>query len=162
MVIRHRPTTEEDHELKTRLFAAAAIIATTGLSLTGYSAANAAPVHYSAASAVLNARLDTKPAVSPVDSDALAQAHSYSSLLHLSKAALYDQLHSKYGGQFSKAASKYAVDHVHADWNHNALLQARSYEKLLHLSPAGIYDQLVSQYGGQFTSAQAHSAVKHL
>ena len=148
--------------MKTRILAAAAIIAGAGLSLTGYSVADAAPVHHSAAHAVTRTRLDARAVVSPVYLDALAQAKSYSRLLHLSRAALYDQLHSKYGAQFSKAASEYAVDHIHADWNQSALLQARSYRKLLHLSPAGIYDQLVSKYGGKFTSAQAHYAVKRL
>lgn len=94
--------------------------------------------------------------------NALDQANSYSDTLHMSKAALYDQLTSEYGGQFPAAAAKYAIAHVTADWNANALAQAKSYQKTLKMSRAAIHDQLTSEYGGQFTNAQADYAVAHL
>ena len=94
--------------------------------------------------------------------DALSQAGDYSEMMHMSKKGLYDQLISEYGGQFSKAAAQYAIDHVVADWNANALAQAKDYREQMHMSPAAIHDQLTSEYGGQFTKAQADYAIKHL
>lgn len=94
--------------------------------------------------------------------DALSQAGDYSEIMHMSKKGIYDQLVSEYGGQFSKAAAQYAIDHVVADWNANALAQAKDYRETLHMSPAAIHDQLTSQYGGQFTESQADYAIAHL
>ena len=93
---------------------------------------------------------------------ALAQATSYVRILDISKAALYDQLHSRYGGQFSKKAAHYGANHVKANWNREALAAARSYRRILHLSRAALREQLVSEYGGQFTGSQADYALKHL
>jgi len=102
------------------------------------------------------------PQVSPEFQSALEKADSYANFMYMSKAALYDQLKSKYGEQFSAAASRYAVEHVVADWNANALEKAKSYQKDMNMSPAAIYDQLVSKYGEQFTKPQADYAIKHL
>ncbi len=94
--------------------------------------------------------------------NALAQAESYSKNLHMSKAAIYDQLVSEYGGQFEADAAQYAIDNIEADWNANALASAKSYQETLHMSKADIYDQLISEYGGQFTEEEAQYAIDNL
>jgi len=93
---------------------------------------------------------------------ALKQAQDYSDLLHLSKAGLYDQLVSEYGGQFSAEAAQYAIDNVKADWNANALAQAVDYQNSLSLSPSAIRDQLTSEYGGKFLPEEADYAIANL
>ncbi|TYU05032.1 DUF4969 domain-containing protein [Listeria monocytogenes] len=93
---------------------------------------------------------------------ALSQAESYSEMMHMSKAGIYDQLTSEYGGQFSKEAAQYAVNHLEADYNLNALAQAREYQETMSMSPEAIRDQLTSDYGGQFTQSEANYAVQHL
>ena len=93
---------------------------------------------------------------------ALKSAESYLDIFPMSKAALYDQLVSEYGGQFSAEAAQYAVDNVKADWKKNALESAKDYQELMNMSPNAIYDQLVSDYGGQFTEEEAQYAVDNL
>lgn len=80
----------------------------------------------------------------------------------MSKAAIYDQLVSEYGGQFEADAAQYAIDNIEADWNANALASAKSYQETLHMSKADIYDQLISEYGGQFTEEEAQYAIDNL
>ena len=75
---------------------------------------------------------------------ALKKAESYSDIMHMSKAAIYDQLVSEYGEQFSEEAAQYAIDNLVADWNANALAKAEDYAKTMQMSKAGIYDQLIS------------------
>ena len=43
---------------------------------------------------------------------ALKKAESYSETMHMSKAAIYDQLVSEYGEQFSEEAAQYAIDNL--------------------------------------------------
>ena len=93
---------------------------------------------------------------------ALASAESYSELMHMSKAGIYDQLTSEYGEQFSPEAAQYAIDNMQADWNENALQTAQNYSDQMHMSKAGIYDQLISEYGEQFTESEAQYAVDHV
>ena len=93
---------------------------------------------------------------------ALSQAKSYSDNMHMSKAGLYDQLTSEYGGQFTAEAGQYAIDNVDADWNVNAAESGKSYQKTMSMSPAAIHDQLTSEYGGQFTVEEADYAIAHL
>ena len=93
---------------------------------------------------------------------ALRKAKSYSDIMHMSKAGLYDQLTSEYGENFSAEAAQYAVDNVDADWKQNALKKAESYQELMAMSPSTIYDQLVSEYGEQFTAEEAQYAVDNL
>lgn len=93
---------------------------------------------------------------------ALKQAESYSDIAHLSKAGLYDQLVSEYGGQFTAEAAQYAIDNVQADFMANALAQAQSYQDDMNLSPGAIRDQLISEFGGQFTPEEADYAVQNL
>ena len=80
----------------------------------------------------------------------------------MSKAAVYNQLTSELGGQFSAEAAQYAVDNVEADWKENALKKAKSYQETMSMSPSAIYDQLVSEYGEQFTAEEAQYAVDNL
>ncbi len=57
--------------------------------------------------------------------------------MHMSKAAIYDQLVSEYGEQFSEEAAQYAIDNLVADWNANALAKAEDYAKTMQMSKAG-------------------------
>ncbi|MBF2653910.1 Ltp family lipoprotein [Listeria seeligeri] len=93
---------------------------------------------------------------------ALIQAESYSEIMNMSKAGIYDQLTSDYGGQFSDEAAQYAVDNLKADYNRNALEQAKEYQETMSMSPGAIHDQLTSDYGGQFTQSEADYAIEHL
>lgn len=46
------------------------------------------------------------------DKNALAKAESYSSMMHMSKVAIYEQLTSSYGEKFTAEEAQYAVDHL--------------------------------------------------
>ena len=94
--------------------------------------------------------------------NALKKAKSYSEFMHMSKAAIYDQLTSEYGEQFPEDAAQYAMEHLDADFYFNALKKAESYSDTMHMSKAGIYDQLTSEYGEQFTPEEAQYAVDNL
>ena len=93
---------------------------------------------------------------------ALKKANSYSDTMHMSKAAIYDQLVSEYGEQFSEEAAQYAMDNIEADWNANALAKAEDYSDTMHMSKAGIYDQLTSEHGEQFTEEEAQYAIDNI
>lgn len=93
---------------------------------------------------------------------ALNSANSYSDLMHMSKAGIYDQLISEYGENFSAEAAQYAIDNMAVDWNSNALQKAKEYSDVMHLSKAGIYNQLISDYGEKFTQEEAQYAVDNL
>jgi hypothetical protein len=93
---------------------------------------------------------------------ALSKADTYSNMMHMSKAGLFDQLTSEYGEQFSAEAAQYAVDNVVADWNANALAKAKTYQDDMSMSPAAIHDQLTSEYGEQFTASEADYAIANL
>lgn len=94
--------------------------------------------------------------------NALSKAQSYSDTLHMSKAAIYDQLTSEYGENFPEDAAQYAIDNVDANWKENALKKAESYYTDMAMSKDAIYDQLISEYGEQFTKKQAQYAIDHL
>jgi hypothetical protein len=102
------------------------------------------------------------PSVPAEYKSALSKATSYSSMQHLSKQGVYDQLTSEYGEKFSAAAARYAIDNVKADWNANALAKAKSYQSQQSMSPASIHDQLTSSFGEKFTAAEADYAIQHL
>ena len=105
---------------------------------------------------------ETKESVPTEYKSALKQAKTYSDVMNMSKAGIYDQLTSEYGGQFTEEAAQYAIDNVEADWKENALKSAETYQETMSMSPAAIYDQLVSQYGGQFTEEEAQYAIDNL
>lgn len=93
---------------------------------------------------------------------ALRSAETYSDMMHMSKAGIYDQLTSEYGDQFTAEAAQYAIDNIDADWNNNALESAKTYQEMMAMSPAAIHDQLTSEYGDQFTSEEADYAIANL
>ena len=103
-----------------------------------------------------------KPKVSAEFTAALGSAETYAQDMHMSKAAIYDQLISKSGDKFPEDAAKYAVDHVKADWNKNALESAKTYQKDMNMSTAEIKDQLTSDSGDKFTPEEAQYAVDNL
>ena len=80
----------------------------------------------------------------------------------MSPSAIYDQLVSEYGEQFTAEEAQYAVDNVKADWEENALKKAETYQKMMSMSPSAIYDQLTSEYGEKFTAEEAQYAIDHL
>lgn len=96
------------------------------------------------------------------DKNALAKAESYSSIMHMSKAAIYDQLTSSYGEGFPVESAQYAVNHLVADYKKNALEKAKDYQTNMHMSRSAIYDQLTSSYGEKFTAEEAQYAVDNL
>lgn len=109
------------------------------------------------------AESDTKAESVPTEYlSALVTAETYSSIMHMSKAGIYNQLTSEYGENFSAEAAQYAVDHMTADWNENALKKAEEYSDTMHMSKIGVYNQLVSEYGELFTKEEAQYAVDHL
>ena len=95
-------------------------------------------------------------------SNALKKAESYSSLMHMSKRRLYDQLTSEYGEGFTAEEAQYAIDNINADWKANALETAKSYQKNLNMSKSRIYQQLTSEYGEKFTAEEAQYAIDNL
>lgn len=105
---------------------------------------------------------ETQPDIPIEYKNALRGAQIYSDSMHMSKQAIYDQLISEYGGQFSEDAAQYAVDNVIADYKENALEQAKTYQNSMHMSREAIRDQLTSDYGGQFTQEEADYAIDHL
>jgi len=102
------------------------------------------------------------PAVPAEYKSAVTSADSYSKIMHMSKAKIYDQLTSEYGEKFTPEAGQYAIDNMVADWNANALASAKSYQQTMSMSPAAIHDQLTSEYGEKFTPAEADFAIAHL
>ena len=94
--------------------------------------------------------------------NALRSAENYSSIMHMSKKGIYDQLTSEYGDRFPADAAQYAVDNLKADYNANALAKAKDYQEMMSMSTQAIYDQLTSEYGEQFTPEQAQYAIDHL
>lgn len=96
------------------------------------------------------------------DKNALAKAASYSEIMHMSKASIYDQLTSSYGEGFSQEAAQYAIDHLVADYKKNALEKAKNYQSTMHMSRQAIYEQLTSNYGEKFTAEEAQYAIDNL
>lgn len=106
-----------------------------------------------------------EPKVEDVPSDyksALKSAENYSKVMNMSKAGVFDQLTSEYGGKFTPEAAQYAIDNVKADWNANALASAKTYQETMAMSPEAIRDQLTSEYGGKFTAEEAEYAIANL
>lgn len=125
-------------------------------------AAAAEPAEEEAEEPASEPAVDEEPEVPAENRSALTKAETYSDMMYMSKAGIYDQLTSDYGEGFSAAAAQYAVDNVNADWNQNALEKARTYQDDMAMSPNAIHDQLTSEYGEQFTQSQADYAIKHL
>ncbi|EOW2676903.1 Ltp family lipoprotein [Enterococcus faecalis] len=120
--------------------------------------------YYESSSDNITSSSSTLPSsnVSFEDTNALAKAHQYSSVMHMSKAAIYDQLTSEYGEKFSAEAAQYAIDNMIADFNANALAKAKEYQESMAMSPEEIREQLTSEYGEKFTPEEADYAIQHL
>lgn len=69
---------------------------------------------------------------------ALKAAETYAYKLHMSKVFVYENLISEHGGEFSKAAAKYAVDNIDVNWKQNALRTAEIYAYHLNMSASEI------------------------
>ena len=82
--------------------------------------------------------------------------------MYMSKQAIFDQLVSEYGEQFTEEEAQYAIDNLQADYKENALQKAKSYQDDMAMSPAAIRDQLISPYGEQFTEEEADYAIANL
>ena len=93
---------------------------------------------------------------------ALKKAKTYASVMHMSKASLYDQLTSEYGEKFPEDAAQYAIDNIEADWKSNALNKAQTYADDMYMSKISVYDQLTSEYGEKFTNEEAQYAIDNL
>ena len=124
--------------------------------------ADAAEADAAAGEPAEDAAEPAEAAVPAEHASALKKAQTYSDMMHMSKAGLYNQLTSEYGEKFTAEAAQYAIDNVDADWNANALAKAKDYRDLMDMSPAAIRDQLVSEYGERFTAAEADYAIAHL
>lgn len=94
--------------------------------------------------------------------NALKKAKTYSDIMHMSKAAIFDQLISEYGERFTEEEAQYAVDNLDVDFNENALAKAKIYYESMNMSKDNIYQQLISEYGEKFTPEEALYAVDNL
>ena len=105
------------------------------------------------------------PAVPKSDdkAQALSSAQFFSDDMHMSEAAIYDQLGSEYG-QYTPEAAQYAIDSITADYKINALEYAKTLQKEMSLSPEELREQLAStsQYGAKFTPEEADYAIENL
>ncbi|GAB49191.1 Ltp family lipoprotein [Mobilicoccus pelagius] len=99
--------------------------------------------------------------VSREKANALKAARQYLAMGPFSKRGLHNQLTSRYGSQFSKAAGTYAVNNVKANWNAQAVRAGRVYLEM-GLSREEVRQQLKSPYGEKFTKAEADYALRHL
>lgn len=94
---------------------------------------------------------------------ALESAQSYSDVLALSEAGLYEQLTSEFGEGVSPEAAEYALSNIDVDYNRNALETAKiAQEAMPDGTPEEIRDYLVSEYGAGFTEAEADYAMQNL
>ena len=93
---------------------------------------------------------------------ALKKAETYAKTMHMSKAAIYDQLVSEYGEGFPPEAAQYAIDNLDWDWKANALKKAEQYAETMNMSNQAIYEQLISEYGEKFTPEEAQYAIDNL
>lgn len=140
----------------------AAVVAEPAPIVAEQPAAPAEPAEKPAEAPVEPAQPAPAPDVPVEFTSALRKAETYSSLMHMSQAGIYQQLTSEYGERFSPEAAQYAIDNMQADWNANALEKAKTYQDTMAMSPAAIYDQLVSEYGEKFNPEQADYAIQHL
>ncbi len=104
----------------------------------------------------------TKDNVPSEYKSALLKAALYSETMHMSKAAIYEQLTSEYGEKFPADAAQYAIDNLVANYEINAIKKAEMYSDTMFMSKAAIYDQLISEYGEKFTKEEAQYAIDHL
>jgi hypothetical protein len=90
------------------------------------------------------------------EQQAIAAANSYLQMGGFSRARLISQL-SGFGGA---AVAKFAVNHIHVNWDNQAVQAAGTYMLMGDSSCTSLVQQLDSPDGGQFTYAQAVYAAK--
>jgi hypothetical protein len=91
--------------------------------------------------------------------NAVELAKSYLETGSFSKKGLIQQLSSSAGEGFPRADARFAVNHIHVNWNAQAVKSARDYLDTGSFSKRGLYEQLSSSAGEGFTPAQARYAV---
>jgi hypothetical protein len=97
--------------------------------------------------------------MSIAEQQAVDSAQSYLAMGGFSKAGLLDQLTSSAGEGFAVADAKFAISHLHPNWNAQAVESAKSYLAMGGFSRASMIEQLTSSAGEGFTQAQAEYAV---
>ena len=103
-----------------------------------------------------------EPSVPKEYRNALRSAETYSDMMHMSKARIYDQLTSENGEKFTAEEAQYAIDNIKGDYLEAALKSAKNYQETMSMSKDAIYDQLVSDYGEKFTAEEAQYAIDNL
>lgn len=93
---------------------------------------------------------------------ALNSAETYSDMMHMSKAGIYDQLTSSAGDKYPSDAAQYAVDNLEADYEENALKSAENYIDMMDMSDDELYNQLTSDAGDKFTEEEAQYAIDNI
>jgi hypothetical protein len=91
--------------------------------------------------------------------NAVESANSYLETQAFSKKGLIQQLSSSAGEGFPRADARFAVNHIHVDWNEQAVKSARAYLDTQSFSKSSLIQQLSSSAGEGFTRAQAEYAV---
>lgn len=93
---------------------------------------------------------------------ALNSAETYSDMMHMSKAGIYDQLTSSAGDKYPSDAAQYAVDNLETDYEENALKSAENYIDMMDMSDDELYNQLTSDAGDKFTEEEAQYAIDNI
>ena len=90
---------------------------------------------------------------------ALEKAKSLSSLMHMSRQGIYNELVSSGGENLAEDAAQYAIDHLKANYKANALTVAEEYS-MQGMDEDSIYEKLVNE--DLFTESEADYAVSHM
>lgn len=94
--------------------------------------------------------------------NALSSAQNYQDVTPMSKAALYEQLTSSAGDQYSAEAAQYAIDNLDADYKENALKSAKNYQDTMPMSDSKLFEQLTSDAGDKYTREEAQYAINNI
>lgn len=100
-----------------------------------------------------------KPEMTRSQQNAVESAKNYLDTQAFSKKGLIQQLSSSAGDDFPRADARFAVNHIHVDWNQQAVKAAREYLDTQSFSKSSLIQQLSSSAGSGFTRAQAEYAV---
>ena len=99
-----------------------------------------------------------KPEMTTSQENAVESAKNYLDVQAFSKKGLIQQLSSSAGDDFPRADARFAVNHIHVDWNEQAVKAAREYLEVQSFSKSSLIQQLSSSAGSGFTRAQAEYA----
>jgi ABC-type lipoprotein release transport system permease subunit len=105
------------------------------------------------------AAAEKKPEMTTSQKNAVESAKNYVDIQAFSKKGLIQQLSSSAGDGFPRADARFAVNHIHVDWNEQAVKSAREYLDTQSFSKSSLIQQLSSSAGSGFTPAQAQYAV---